>query len=271
MNVNAARREHGENPMQSTPRHLACAETWASNQPAASLVELPGLTAWVHSVPVGPGHAGGDVHYLSVCPGCIVSRIALADVSGHGQAVGVFGEKLRELMQRYLRDLEQIALMRDLNQAVREELGDGHYATMVAVGWHDRRGLVVMTNAGHPPPLWYRALRGEWSWLETQPASERGRPAGVPLGLLADVAYDRLVVKPQSGDLMVLYSDGVSEATSPAGNELGQDGLMNLARALDSSSAEALGTQLTLAVRAFREDGEPLDDETIIVMRRNDT
>jgi sigma-B regulation protein RsbU (phosphoserine phosphatase) len=85
----------------------------------------------------------------------------------------------------------------------------------------------------------------------------------VPFGLLADVTYDRLVVKPQSGDLMVLYSDGVSEAISPAGNELGRDGLMNMARALDPSSAEALGTQLASALWAFRGDGEPLDDETI--------
>jgi sigma-B regulation protein RsbU (phosphoserine phosphatase) len=205
-----------------------------------------------------------------VCPSCIVSRIALADVSGHGQAVAVFGEKLRELMHQYLRSLKQIALMRDLNQAVREELGEGHYATMVAVGWHGRRGLAVMTNAGHPPPLWYRASRDEWRWLETQRASERGRPAGVPLGLLADVTYDRLVVKPQAADLLVLYSDGVSEATSPAGNQLGRDGLMNIARALDPSSAEALGTQLASALRTFRGDREPLDDETIIVMRRND-
>ncbi len=214
-------------------RHLECAETWASNKRTASLVELPGLTAWVHSVPVGPGRAGGDVHYVSVCPSCIVSRIALADVSGHGRAVAVFSEKLRALMQQYLRALEQTALMRDLNHALRAELGDAHYATMVALGWHGRRGLVVMTNAGHPPPLWYRASRDEWSWLETQRATERERPAGVPLGLLADVTYLRLVVKPQSGDLIVLYSDGVSEATSPAGNELGRDGLMNMARALD--------------------------------------
>jgi sigma-B regulation protein RsbU (phosphoserine phosphatase) len=270
MNVNAACREHSENPIQSLPRHLACAETWAGNKGIASLVEVPGLTAWVHSLPVGPGHAGGDVYYVSVCPSCIVSRIALADVSGHGQAVAVFGEKLRELMHRYLRALEQISLMRDLNQAVREELGDGHYATMVAVGWHGRRGLVVMTNAGHPPPLWYRASRDEWSWLETRHANEPERPAGVPLGLFANVTYDRLVVKPHSGDLMVLYSDGVSEATSPAGNELGRDGLMNMARALDSNSAEALGSQLASALRTFRGGEEPLDDETIIVIRRND-
>src|SRR5258708_28267274 len=103
--------------MQSMPQHLACAETWAGNEGTASLVELPGLTAWVHSVPVGPGRAGGDVHYVSVCPSCIVSRIALADVSGHGQAVAVFGAKLRDLNQRYLNDLEQITLKRGLNPA----------------------------------------------------------------------------------------------------------------------------------------------------------
>jgi sigma-B regulation protein RsbU (phosphoserine phosphatase) len=271
MSENAAYREQSENSTQSTPRRLVCGETWANNKLAASLVELPGLTEWVHSVPMGPGRAGGDVHYVSVCPSCIVSRIALADVSGHGEAVAVFGEKLRELMQRYLSALQPVALMTDLNQVIREKLGEGHYATMVAVGWHGRRGLVVMTNAGHPPPLWYRASRDEWSWLETQGASERGRPAGVPLGLLANVTYDRLVFKPQAGDLMVLYSDGVSEATNPDGNELGRDGLMKMVRALDYSSAEALGTQLASALRAYSGDGELLDDETIMIMRVNGT
>jgi phosphoserine phosphatase RsbU/P len=257
--------------MQSTPRRLACAETWAGNKETANLVELPGLTAWVYSVPVGPDHAGGDVHYVSVCPSCIVSRVALADVSGHGQTVAALGEKLRELMQLYLRDLEQIALMRDLNQALREDFGDDHYATMVAVGWHGRRGLMVMTNAGHPPALWYRASRDEWSWLETLRASERGRVSGVPLGLLPDVTYDRLIIRPQSGDVVLLYSDGVSEATNRAGTELGRDGLMDLVRGVDVSSPEALGTRLTSALRDFRGSGEPQDDQTVIILRRNDT
>jgi sigma-B regulation protein RsbU (phosphoserine phosphatase) len=184
--------------------------------------------------------------------------------------VAVLGEKLRELMQVYLRDVEQIALMRDLNQALREDFGDGHYATMVAVGWHGRRGLMVMTNAGHPPPLWYRASRAEWSWLETVRASERGRVSGVPLGLLPDVTYDRLVVRPQSGDVVILYSDGVSEATDPAGTELGREGLIELLRAVDLTSPEALGTRLVSELRAFRGDGAALDDQTIIVISRSD-
>jgi serine phosphatase RsbU (regulator of sigma subunit) len=125
-----------------------------------------------------------------------------------------------------------------------------------------------MTNAG-PPPLWFRASRQEWSWLQARRTSERDRPADIPLGLLDDITDDRTVVKPQSGDLVVLYSDGASEAT-PAGDELGRDGLMSTARSLDVSSAEALGGQLTSAISAFRAGGEPLDDQTIIVLRRTD-
>jgi len=253
---------------ESVPRRLACAETWAGNERVATLVELPGMVAWVQSVPAGSGEAGGDVHYVSVCPDCLVSRIALADVSGHGQAVAMLGEKLRELMRRHLRALEQVGLMRDLNRVVRAELDGVHYATMVAVGWHGRRGLLVLTNAGHPPPCWYRAARDEWSWLESRRVSQPDRPAGVPLGLLADIQYDRKVVKPQVGDLVVLYTDGVSEATNPHGDDLGRDGLIHIAREVDSSSAEAFGTELTARLRGFRGGAEAIDDETIIVLQR---
>lgn len=255
-------------PVLSISKHLACAETSASNTRTATLFELPGLAAWVNAVPAGPGDAGGDVHHVSLCPSCNVARIALADVSGHGQAVAALGDTLRELMQRYLRELAQVGLMKDLNRAVREELDHVHYATMIAVGWHTRRGLLVMTNAGHPPPLWYRAARQEWGWLETQRASERERLAGVPLGLFPDIDYDRRVIKPLMDDLVVLYSDGVSETTNPDGDELGRDRLMSIAQSLDARSAEAFGTELTSALRDFRGGAEPLDDHTIIVLKR---
>ena len=250
---------------------LKCAETWAGNERVASLVELPGLVAWVHSIPAGPGDAGGDVHYLSVCQSCIVSRIALADVSGHGQAVASVSRRLRALMQQHLTALEQTGLMRDLNQAVQLELDSAHYATMVAVGFHGRRGLLVLTNAGHPPPFWYRSKRDEWAWFERKPPVQRAAAAGTPLGLLPDISYDRMIVKPNVGDLVVLYTDGVSEAINQDGEELGRDGLMALGRRLDSRSAEAFGAQLAQAVREFRGGAVPQDDETIIVMQRVST
>ena len=250
------------------PHRLKCAETWAGNHKIASLVELPGLAAWVHSVPAGPGEAGGDVHYVSVCPSCVVSRVALADVSGHGHAVVSVSTKLRELMQDHLTALEQTGLMRDLNQAVQLGLDSTHYATMVAVGFHERRGLLVLTNAGHPPPFWYRAKRDEWAWLERPQPAQGAAVVGTPLGLLPDISYDRKIVKPLADDLIVLYSDGVSEATNQDGEELGRDGLIALARRLDVRSTEAFGTQLVEAVREFRGGTVPQDDETIIVMQR---
>ena len=256
----------------SASHRLKSSETWAGNERVASLVQLPGLAAWVHSVPAGPGGAGGDVHYLSVCPSGVVSRIALADVSGHGQAVASVSSKLRALMQQHLTALEQTGLMRDLNQAVQLGLNSTHYATMVAVGFHGRRGLLVLTNAGHPPPFWYRAKRDEWAWLERPQPEPSAGAAGTPLGLLSDISYDRKIVKPLAGDLVVLYTDGVSEATNRDGEELGRDGLMALARRLDShQSAEVFGTRLAEAVSEFRGGTVPQDDETIIVMQRAST
>lgn len=166
------------NRMPTTPKRPECAETWAGNERAAHLLELPGLVAWAHSVPAGPGDAGGDVPYVSVCPSCIVFRIALADESGHGQAVVAQGAKLRKLMQRYLSALEQAGLMRDLNQAVPDELDEVHYATMVAVGWHGRRGLLVLTNAGPPRrfDIVPNATKGVGS-IRGARANGSGRPA----------------------------------------------------------------------------------------------
>jgi sigma-B regulation protein RsbU (phosphoserine phosphatase) len=158
--------------------------------------------------------------------------------------------------------------MRDLNEAVIEKLDGVHYATMVAVGFHGRRGLLVMTNAGHPPAFWYRTNRDEWAWFASQRAADGAGVRGTPLGLLPNASYDRMIVKPDPGDLIVLYSDGVSEATNPAGTELGRDDLMTMARALKPTSAETFGTELVEAVRDFRGGKTPEDDETIIVVQR---
>ena len=248
---------------------LECGETWSGNRRTASLIELPGMVTWVHSVPAGSDDAGGDVQYVSVCPSCLVCRVALADVSGHGEAVLALGEKLRELMQRYLRELEQVSLMqrsqsrgprRTRRRPLRHD-GRGRVARPKGLACLDERG------SSAAPLVSCRSATNGAGW-KRQRASERERPAGVPLGLLADISYDRTVVKPQSGDLVVLYSDGVSEATNQAGEELGRDGLMNIARGLDRSSAEAFGIQLTSALRGFRGGVDALDDETVIVLQR---
>ena len=155
--------------------------------------------------------------------------------------------------------------MRDLNQVARRALGAFHYATMLALGWHSRKGLLVVTNAGHPPPMWYRAASRRWTWLDVDRISDK--PAGVPLGLLEDIQYFRRVIKLQQDDLVVLYSDGVSEAVNSAGTELGRDGLMSLANGTAVQSAQTFGVELAQSLASFRGDGVASDDQTVIVLR----
>jgi sigma-B regulation protein RsbU (phosphoserine phosphatase) len=77
------------------------------------------------------------------------------------------------------------------------------------------------------------------------------------------VDYGRVIVKPEPGDLVVLYSDGVSEATNEAAEELGRDGLLEMARGLDRTSVESFGQELRSALRHFRGGVGASDDESI--------
>ena len=158
-------------------------------------------------------------------------------------------------MQKHLTALEQVSLMRDLNEAVLRELDGVHYASLVAVGFHARRGLLVMTNAGHPPAFWFRAKRRRVGLVRTERAVATPGARGTPLGLLPNVDYDRMIIKPEPGDIMVLYSDGVSEATNAAGEELGRDGLMSLAEAWTRIRRRPSACSSLMRSVSFAEDG----------------
>ncbi len=80
---------------------LVCTEIWGGNRRIERLVELPGLCAWVSSAPF-EGSVGGDVYYFSRCSQGLLTRVALADVSGHGERVQRLGEQLRGLMHEHV-------------------------------------------------------------------------------------------------------------------------------------------------------------------------
>jgi len=78
---------------------LACFELWGGNSRAVHPIELPGLQGWISCTPFGHTASGGDVHYVSVCSKGQVSRIALADVAGHGESASSVAERLRRVLQ----------------------------------------------------------------------------------------------------------------------------------------------------------------------------
>ena len=92
-----------DSPMQ----HMQCMEVWGGSQLTSAGVELGGLDVWVYSKPFGEAQRGGDVYYVSSCATGRISRLLLADVSGHGQSVASTAADLRTLMRRFVNRLDQ--------------------------------------------------------------------------------------------------------------------------------------------------------------------
>ena len=247
------------------PQVLACSEVRGGNHKFIGTRKLSGMVAWVASIPINEGEGGGDLHFMSVCSHDLISRIALADVSGHGREVDAAAMTLHELMRKNIDVWDQSDFMRGLNYAFNQN-GDGQYATAIVLSFHRITGQLAFSNAGHLPPLWYRASDRAWGWLE------EGNPApreafGLPVGLIPGTAYSQTVVTLRPSDLLVLYTDGITDAENGAGKGLGREQLLEWAREGPVESPRTLGERLLKRLIDFRGNLHN-DDETLIVLQR---
>jgi len=247
------------------PRRLACLEVRGGNERADYSIELPGLTAWVCCRPMAPATRGGDLHYLSVCSQGFVSRIALADVAGHGEIVSAAAVRLRDLLRRHADEWDQSDVVRELNDSFLRAAGGGEYATALVLSHYSGTGEILFTNAGHLPPLWYQAETNHWSFLlESTPYARQ--VADLPLGLIGGTPYSQTAVQLGWDDLVVLYTDGITESTNPGGDQLDREGFLALAQEMSTGSAADTGQKLLAKLEAFRGAHPPSDDETLVVL-----
>ena len=248
---------------------LACFELWGGNSMVAHPIELPGLVGWLSSMPFGQAASGGDVHYLSVCSKGQVSRIALADVAGHGESASAVAEQLRQVLRHHTDNWDQSALMRELNDAFQQDAEGDQFATAVVLGFYSETGELLFTNAGHPPVLWRHAETGLWEWLEERTPYARD-VAGLPLGLISGTAYAQTAVELSRGDLLLLYTDGITESLNASGEELGLEGWLDLVRGVPADSRQdpaAFGAALVKKLKQFRGSRPQRDDETLVLIR----
>jgi serine phosphatase RsbU (regulator of sigma subunit) len=250
---------------QILAHQLACMEVWGGNAFIDSRLVLPGMTGWIHSKPLEPATFGGDVYYLSVCSAGLLSRVVLADVAGHGQVVGSTAGELRDLVRKNIIKMDQSELMRGINEAFRNPKEPGsQYATAAVLGYYSETCDLIYANAGHPPPLWYRASRASWEWLLDHASNGEGGNEGLPLGLIPGTRYRQTVVRLGAGDRLVLYTDGVTESLDPAGNELGSKNLLQMMPRLPIESCSTLGEALLSNIES--RSAEVFDDLTILVL-----
>lgn len=254
----------------SSPRAIACMEVWGGNQATRTNLALPGLAAWVCSAPF-EGSSGGDVYYLSVCDPGVLSRVVLADVSGHGAGVSEAAVRLQSHMYRHINAWDQSEFVRDLGETLRRDGLETNYATAVTVSYYPSTRQLMFTNAGHPEPLWYRASADRWEFLTDEVAATAGTLSGLPLGLIPGTSYRQSAVSLDPGDIIILYTDSLIESETAAGEQVGRDRLLDFAKQAPIDSPAEAGESLVRRVRAFVAASAPTDDETIIVLQRSDT
>ena len=246
---------------------LACLELRGGNRRESYAAELPGLSAWVSCRPLTPSSHGGDLHYLTVCGEGNISRIVLADVAGHGDIVSSVADRLRHGLRKHVNEWDQSILLRELNDSFLAGASGVQYATAFVLGHYVQTGEVLFTNAGHVPPLWYRAAERKWVMVgDSTPYAKE--IADLPLGLIPGTPYTQTAIQLGPGDLLVLYTDGISEARDAAGRELGRDQLLSLASSVPVESPDQAGQSLFSRVETFRGGAPAEDDETIVVLQR---
>ena len=259
-------------PAETAAHRMQCLEVWGGNNIADSAVAMAGLDAWVFSRPYGGAEGGGDVHYVSSCATGNVTRMLVADVAGHGDTVAAAAVELRQLMRSHSDFLDQTHFVAELNTRLGGWSADGRFATALASTYYAPTRVLTVSNAGHPPALWYRSKCKEWHYLDA-PIEEIGADTNLhntPLGVLEGAAYGQFEVRLHPGDRVIAYTDSLTESKTPDGRLLGQEGLLSLARCSEVGDSYTFIRRFVETITGLRDGNLEQDDVTILMVEVRD-
>jgi len=208
---------------------------------------------------------GGDVYdFLDYGTPGRPARIAIAvgDVSGKAAPAALYAALvsgiLRSLAPQQLSPAQMLAA---LNDQLQERKLASQYVTMLMAAWDDSNQTLQVANAGSVQPL-FVSRSSEGVTVKTIKAE------GFPLGLFPDVKYEEFTLSTQPGDLIVFFSDGITDAENGAGEMFGTDRLRDVLEAQPGSAAASTIVDAILkAVSDFQGGIEHFDDETVVVLR----
>ena len=179
------------------------------------------------------------------------------DVSGKGVAAALYGAMVSGLLRTLAhRRRSPAALLRLLNRILRERIVEARYVTLMVLVWERAKQRFVIANAGAAPPIICR--KGEIL---------KPKVGGVPAGLLDNREYEELIFEVQRGDLMVLYSDGITDQPNPKEEEYGRGHLSKAMRRLCGKGPEVVAEQILADLDEFAKGVSRFDDQTLIVLK----
>ena len=204
---------------------------------------------------------GGDyfdfVRFRDGCHGLVI-----ADVSGHGVAASLLMASIQTALHALVpANNSPAAVMRELNRIFYHNI---HFTTFVTVflGRIDTdSGTLTYCNAGHNPPLivhGHSNAEAEISWLP---------PTGAAIGLVEGNPLSDASAELGAGDLLLLYTDGVTEAADRSDEEWGTERLAKVVQAHAADPVSTVIQSIRDALRDFTDGQTPEDDTTLVACR----
>ena len=218
-----------------------------------SLPEIPALQYAGHCRPARG--VGGDYYdFLALSAGRL--GIAIGDVSGKGIPAALLMASLQASVRGQSQSGNVADLMTNVNRLVCDASPENRYATFFYAQFDPASRNLVYSNGGHNPPI---LLRGG-----DVPRLEAGGP---PVGLFRLSRYEQAEILLLPGDLLILFTDGVSEAENPAKEEWGEDPLIAATRACAALPPVEIITGVMNAADRFAAGAPQHDDMTLVIAR----
>jgi phosphoserine phosphatase RsbU/P len=183
--------------------------------------------------------------------------LAFGDVSGKGAAAALYGALVSGLLRTLAyRRRSPAALLRLINDVLRERAVDARYVTLMILLWERDKRRFVMANAGSEPPLICR--KGQI----IKPSVE-----GVPAGLLDHREYEEVVFEAKPGDVVALFSDGVTDQPNPQEEEFGRSHLSRALRHVCGKSPDYVADHILADLDEFTAGAPRHDDQTMVILK----
>lgn len=198
---------------------------------------------------------GGDC-FDTLAFGDAALGISIADIAGKGLPAALLMSNLQAAVRAFALDSTgPSSICGSVNRLLCRNMASGRFATFCYARVDARARRLVYANAGHNPPLVVRAAG----------SIERLTEGGTVLGVFPETAFDQGELPLQAGDRLLFYTDGITEARDPAGEEYGEERLAAAAAAARLQPAETMKDLLLADVNAFT-GGRFDDDATLIVV-----
>ncbi len=220
----------------------------------------PTVSGWDFAARWTPARevAGDFYDFLQITPHCL--GLIIADVSDKGMPAALYMALTRSLVRASTRYASTPAeAIAQANQFICGDSAYGMFVTLFFARLDCTTGEMTYVNAGHNPPLLFSRAGG---------TTVRLTRTGIALGVLDNAEYQQRTVQLQPGDSVLFYTDGLTEAPGPNGEDFGESRLSALFGASQSLTADAMIATMQSAIETYAQTAAPADDMTVFVVKR---